>query len=233
MQLFRVRKLLVDTGSVLVHFVHGGVLTVGVLVSLLVAANVGNVPGNFTFAGLFTQASASQSVESQLQEMEPEGVVPPGSQRVIDYLSRRYRVASSAIEPLLDAAQATGARLGLDPLLIVAVMAVESGFNPIAESPLGAKGLMQVIPRFHMDKIDGDESVLLDPLANIQIGALVLHESIRRMGSVERGLQQYAGALGDTDAQYAAKVFGIKQRLEQAMRADTRRAKTAAPASAA
>jgi soluble lytic murein transglycosylase-like protein len=140
---------------------------------------------------------------------------------VAGHLARKYRVSTLAIEPLVLAAQEAGAEVGLDPLLILAVTAVESRFNPFAESVMGAQGLMQVIPKFHQDKLEAhgtDRSGLLDPQINIRIGARVLKESITRMGSLEAGLQQYAGALADADSQYASKVIAEKGRLEQAMR---------------
>ncbi len=139
---------------------------------------------------------------------------------VVDYVARKYRVAVPAVEVLVEGARASGNGVGLDPLLIIAVMAVESGFNPIAESPMGAQGLMQVIPRFHQDKLDAasGNNGLLDPLVNIQVGALVLKESIRRAGSLESGLQQYAGAVSDDEALYAAKVLAERQRIESAGR---------------
>jgi len=77
---------------------------------------------------------------------------------------------------------------------------------------------MQVIPRFHQDKLDafsGNNS-LLDPAVNIHVGALVLQEYIRRTGSLEAGLQQYAGAASDEEGIYAAKVLAEKQRIESA-----------------
>jgi len=105
-------------------------------------------------------------------------------------------------------------------MLLVAVMAIESGFNPIAESPMGAQGLMQVIPRFHQDKLEAVSSSnsLLDPIVNIQVGALVLKEYIRNTGSLEAGLQKYAGAVSDDENQYAIKVLAEKQRIEYATR---------------
>lgn len=148
--------------------------------------------------------------------------VPPAPEMrgVVEYLARRYRVAAPAVESLVGAARAAGERIGLDPMLIVAVMAIESGFNPIAESPLGAQGLMQVIPRYHQDKIEEEAARqdLLDPMVNIRVGARVLKESIRRAGTLEAGLQQYGGALSDGEAQYAARVLAEKQRLDAALR---------------
>jgi len=162
---------------------------------------------------------------------QPVAAVPPPAtieaRAVAEYVARRYRVSVLAVEPLVQAAGAAGRRAGLDPLLIVAVIAIESGFNPIAESPMGAQGLMQIIPRFHQDKLrdTSDDRALLDPERNIEVGALVLKESIRRSGSLEGGLQQYAGATSDEDGAYAAKVLAEKQRLEVAARAPDRRLK--------
>jgi len=98
------------------------------------------------------------------------------------------------------------------------VIGIESGFNPFSQSVVGAKGLMQVMPRYHMDKLpeEADRSAFLDPVTNVQVGAKVLHESIRRSGGVENGLQQFGGALNDPDRRYASKVLAEKQRLEQA-----------------
>lgn len=144
-------------------------------------------------------------------------VLTPRMQGVLDYVARRYRVAASALEPILVAAQNTGLDRGLDPLLIVAVIGVESGFNPNAESSFGAQGLMQVIPRWHQDKVpdDAGEQPFLDPVTNVRIGGHVLQEAIRQRGSLIAGLQQYAGASDPTSA-YASKVLAEKQRLEHA-----------------
>src|SRR3972149_6747135 len=136
------------------------------------------------------------------------------------YLSRRYRVAQDATEQLVGAAQQAGSRTGVDPLLILAVIAVESRFNPIAESVMGAKGLMQVIPRFHQDKLDalGGEDSVFDPMTNILVGARILKDAVRRGGGLMPGLQLYAGAFGDDSQQYAQKVMAEKQRLQQMLK---------------
>lgn len=142
----------------------------------------------------------------------------PRMQGALDFVSRRYRVAGDALLPIFATAQAVGHDLKLDPLLIIAVIGVESGFNPFSQSGYGAQGLMQVVPRFHTDKLpeEADPSAFLDPQINVQVGARVLRESINRMGGLEEGLQQFGGALGDPDRRYASKVLAEKQRLEQA-----------------
>ena len=147
-----------------------------------------------------------------------------------NYVSRRYRIAPDVIEQFVGAAFDAGRQVGLDPLLILAVMAVESRFNPVAESLVGAKGLMQVIPRHHLDKLleHGGEEAVLDPMINIALGARILKEYIRRTGSLQAGLQFYNGALADTSSQYAQKVFAEKERLQQAVRQFGRPARSSA-----
>ena len=137
----------------------------------------------------------------------------------MDYVSRRYRVSSEALEPIFVTAQSAGRQLHLDPLLIIAVIGIESRFNPFSESVVGAKGLMQVMPRYHQDKLpeDADQAAFLNPVINVQVGAKVLQESIRRTGGLENGLQQFGGAVTDPERRYASKVLAEKQRLEQAV----------------
>jgi soluble lytic murein transglycosylase-like protein len=131
-------------------------------------------------------------------------------------VAKRYRVARDATRELVALAYQAGARSGVDPLLIIAVIAVESRFNPIAQSDGGAMGLMQVIPHYHADKL-GDGSVL-DPETNIQLGARVLKEYLRRGGTEVAGLQLYNGSSGDPDNGYAQRVLAEKQRLREALR---------------
>ena len=133
-------------------------------------------------------------------------------------VARRYRVAQGAAVGVVTAAFREGQRHGLDPTLILAVIAVESRFNPIAQSEQGAVGLMQIVPRFHMEKIAafGVPSILL-PEANIAIGALILKDAIRRGGSDAAGLQLYNGAFDDETRAYANRVLTERRRLEEAL----------------
>ncbi len=134
---------------------------------------------------------------------------------VADYIARKYRVATQATAQLVKAAYMTGREVGIDPLLILGVIAIESSFNPYAESGVGAQGLMQVMTKVHQDKYEavGGVAAALNPYANIKIGALVLKDCIARAGSIEGGLKYYVGASTSTDGGYGAKVLAERSRL--------------------
>ncbi|CAB3786573.1 hypothetical protein LMG28688_02299 [Paraburkholderia caffeinitolerans] len=139
---------------------------------------------------------------------------------VATYIARRYRVAQEPVGELVKAAFDTGREVGLDPLLLLAVMAIESGFNPYAESGVGAQGLMQVMSKVHSDKFRyfGGQSAALDPLANIKVGALVLKDCIARGGSLPGGLRLYVGSTSPDDGGYGAKVMAERGRLRDVAR---------------
>ena len=142
-------------------------------------------------------------------------------QWVTSWLSKRYRVASDAANMLVSTAYMTAHEVKLDPLLILAVMAIESGLNPFAESPMGAKGLMQVMAKVHHDKFEqvGGQEAALNPVANIKVGALILKDYVKRTGSVEGGLKTYVGAADlESDSGYGAKVLAEYNKLKQVAR---------------
>jgi hypothetical protein len=137
---------------------------------------------------------------------------------VTDWLSRRYRVAGDAANMFVATAYSTAHEIKLDPLLILAVMAIESGLNPFAESPMGAQGLMQVMSKVHSDKFQevGGTKAALNPVANIRVGAQILKDYVTRTGSVEGGLKTYVGAAAfENDSGYGHKVLAEYRRLKQ------------------
>ena len=137
---------------------------------------------------------------------------------VAHWIARRYSVAPEPVSRLVQEAWSLGQRAGLDPTLLLAVMAVESSFNPFAQSHVGAQGLMQVMTRVHHDKyaIFGGRNAAFDPVTNLRVGVQVLQDCIRRAGSVAGGLKHYVGAanLAD-DGGYGAKVLAEAAYLRQ------------------
>ena len=212
------KQLAVRTYNSTMALVHNGLAMFGALavIALIMgarpvldrAAQAGSAPavfGTIRHEGISVSAAAAEAENPQHRALAV-------------YLSRKYKVALDAAAQFVEVAHDAGDRLGMDPLLILAVMAIESRFNPVAESVMGAKGLMQVIPKFHQDKIDelgGDDSVL-DPMTNVLVGTRILKDAMRRGGGLMPGLQLYAGAFSDDGFQYAQKVVAEKERLQQA-----------------
>lgn len=155
-------------------------------------------------------------------ELSAEEKALLGSQKqqqwVTTWLSKRYRVAGDATNMLVSTAYLTAREIKLDPLLILAVMAIESGLNPFAESPMGAQGLMQVMSKVHHEKFQdmGGLQAALNPVANIRVGALILKDYVTKGGSVEAGLKSYVGAAAfETDDGYGSRVLAEYNRLKQ------------------
>ena len=144
--------------------------------------------------------------------------LPKQQANVAYWLSKKYSIAPEPLSALVAEAYESGARVKLDPTLILAVMAVESGFNPFAQSNVGAQGLMQVMTKVHSDKYQyfGGQMAAFDPLTNLRVGIKVLQECISRAGSLEGGLKFYVGAANmDDDGGYAIKVMAEYGRLQQ------------------
>ena len=141
----------------------------------------------------------------------------PTQQAAVAYwLSKKYGVAPEPLSVLVAEAFEIGQKVRLDPTLILAIMAIESGFNPFAQSPVGAQGLMQVMTQVHHDKYEnfGGKLAAFDPVTNLRVGVKVLQECISRAGSVEGGLKYYVGAANlQDDGGYAGKVLAEHARL--------------------
>ena len=137
-------------------------------------------------------------------------MLPKQQANLANWIARRYKVAPEPIAALVQEAWAIGTRAGLDPTLILAIMAIESSFNPFAQSPVGAQGLMQVLTRVHDDKYDafGGKHAAFDPISNLRVGVQVLKECISRAGSLQEGLRHYVGAaLIESDGGYVSRVM--------------------------
>lgn len=91
-----------------------------------------------------------------------------------------------------------------DPLMIAAIIKVESDFDTDAVSPMNAKGLMQIVPdtgkwiserlkeEYHDDKLH-------DPDYNIHLGAYYYEYLYEHFGDVEIALAAYNGGMGNVE----------------------------------
>jgi soluble lytic murein transglycosylase-like protein len=167
-----------------------------------------------------THAAATDAlaVVTQPAQAKKPAATPRDQAWVTEWLAKRYRVASDAAHMLVATTYNTATEIHFDPLLILAVIAIESGFNPLAESPMGAKGLMQVMADVHHDKFRplGGVKAALNPVANIKVGSTILRDYVRETGSLEGGLKRYVGAAAfDNDAGYGWKVLAEYRRLKE------------------
>ena len=142
--------------------------------------------------------------------------LPKAQANVAQWLSRKYRVAPEPLSVLVAEAFTIGQKQRLDPTLILAVMAIESRFNPYAQSPVGAQGLMQVLTRVHTDKYEnfGGHMAAFDPVSNLRVGVKVLQDCIKQAGSIEGGLRLYVGAVTSDGADYINKVMSEHLRIQ-------------------
>ena len=230
-----------DVGNGLLEVSHNGLAFVG-LVVLAVLVFVAGQPdirhgaeklalswlqerheGRAEREGNVLLAMAEPDAVSRATAVDPRELNRQQS-AVAQWLSRRYKVAPEPVSRLVQEAWAVGQKAQLDPTLILAIMAVESSFNPFAQSSVGAQGLMQVMTRIHDDKYQpfGGNHAAFDPVTNLRVGVQVLKECIARAGSLEEGLRYYVGAanLAD-DGGYAGKVLGEQSYLREIVRGKT------------
>lgn len=159
----------------------------------------------------FTRALADSEEQSGIL-----GVTAAQEHALRSYIARKYRIASNVAGALISTVFSVGREMDLDPQLLLAVIAIESRYNPYAESHMGAQGLMQVMTKVHKDKFAAfGEGPLaaVHPLANIQVGAQILSDCIKRRGSLDGGLACYVGATGPGDGGYGAKVKAERRRI--------------------
>lgn len=157
-----------------------------------------------------------QALRAAAQNKDVPGLTEAQLKSLRSYIARKYKIAHSVAGALIRATFVIGTEKDLDPQLLLAVIAIESRYNPFAESAVGAVGLMQVMPKVHSDKIaavGGAPTAVFNPVVNIQVGAQILADCIERRGSVKGGLACYVGAVGPGDGGYGARVLAERRRI--------------------
>ena len=139
--------------------------------------------------------------------------------RLVHFLAQKYDRSPAMIEQIVTETHTESKAKDIDPLLFLAVISVESNFDPQARSHAGAIGLVQFIPRWHPEKVGRvtkSGAKITDIRPNIQIGVQILDEYRKiHKGNLQRALLSYNGSLKDPNGRYAKKVLAEKVKLEQ------------------
>ncbi len=171
---------------------------------------------NWQHQGLAVSQVVNQPAQSA-QIMPAVFTTLTGAQKnLAQHIARAYQVELEEIAGYVQKAYGVASHLKVDPLLILALMSVESSFDPEAESNVGAQGLMQVLTRVHTEKFKpfGGTHAAFDINANIHVGASILKEYLVREGSVAAALKSYVGAaLMPDDGGYGWKVMSQRERF--------------------
>jgi len=140
----------------------------------------------------------------------------PAEQASVTYwLSRKYKVSPEPLSVLVAEAFLLGERAKIAPTLILAIMAIESNFNPFAQSSVGGQGLMQILPSQQAHKLAqlGGPMATFDPLSNLRLGVSVLHDLSVQKGSIDAALIAYAETTKSRESNYLERVLQEEQRL--------------------
>jgi hypothetical protein len=172
-------------------------------------------------AQLLVPSIAPLANQIQLGKVDPQAhdsrlldsVVNQG--KIAHLMADKYKVDVNVLKTYISHAVVVGKEVSIDPVLIIAVMAIESNFNPMVQSPAGAQGLMQVMTNIHANKFVpyGGVQAAFKPEANIRVGAYILKYFIAQAGSLSGGLRYYVGGAYTGDSGYALKVLQERNTL--------------------
>ncbi len=173
-----------------------------------------STPGAFARVDAATQAKRDVTLnKNRVTNRRPR----PGV--LVQHIQERYSVPPKKARTIVEAAFRRGAELELSPELILAVIAVESTFREQVVSRAGARGLMQIVPKWHPEKIReiGGPQALFDPAKNIRVGTRILVQYLDRSdGDLRKALLRYNGSLKNPRSRYADKVLNTYQSLQKA-----------------
>jgi soluble lytic murein transglycosylase-like protein len=156
--------------------------------------------------------AATRSTTQSLEDLTPDQAA------VTRWLSRKYRVSSEPMGAMVAEAWRLGERSQLPPSLILAIMAVESRFNPFASGSQGNVGLMQLEIKAHAETLGqfGGPLSAFDPLTNVRVGVRHLQSLLQQTSSLEEALALYGASSGQAmESQYVDRVRAEQRQLDQ------------------
>lgn len=189
-----------------------------------------STPSSISDARDDAQADGDEApVAPVAQEDSQKG--PVYTQALVGAISSKWNVSAARVARIVSYSLHAARQLKVDPLLVLSVVAQESGFRaagnpePGADDdepstgkkidPMRPHGLMQVAGRWHADKFPGGLVAVTDDQTNILIGTRVLREYLDlETGDIKRALQRYNGNLKDATFKYSRQVLELKRRME-------------------
>ena len=140
--------------------------------------------------------------------------------KLVAFISNRYAQPPKLVSRIVQETNQQAKRRQMDPLTVLAVIAIESSFNPLAVSNRGAMGLAQVLPQAHPDKVGALYKAgksLTDIKENIRMGVDILSECrTHHNGDMRLALLRYNGSSRDRKSRYANKVWAMQAAMEEA-----------------
>ncbi len=151
----------------------------------------------FFFLSSFTHAQLTPSKQALAQWVTEQSTVKLSEQ-----------AATSIVEHTFDNAY----KHDIDPLLILSIINAESSFRPKIRNSYGASGLMQVVPRYHKDKIAGRNILLIN--TNIEVGVKILQDCFTSNNdNFYKAIRCYSGGASE---KYVKKIRKTHQSLKTA-----------------
>jgi soluble lytic murein transglycosylase-like protein len=167
---------------------------------------------------------ALAAVSALLLSGRPPQPSLPGDSPAVEDVPVRLTARIAALNPHLTPGQLDrieaavsryAAKYGLDPVLVAAVIEVESSGKPWARSPKGALGLMQVMP--YMIRPMGMAGNPSTVEANVEAGCAILSSNIRRLGEQD-GISAYFWGGNIRGDGYLRRVQTARERLRVELR---------------
>jgi len=129
-------------------------------------------------------------------------------ERLVDYIMSNSNMEYTTAHKLAHSILLNSEAHNIPVNLVLGVIKVESNFKQYAISNAGALGFMQVMPRWHYDKIAKmEDKNIYSPHTNTALGTKILHDCLKKHKSVKMALQCYNGNQSDETMTYANKVL--------------------------